>query len=271
MAKKKKRKLTHRNADKHDLYQKSVQAPDVDAQFLARLYKKANDNPARLFREDFCGTAILSCEFVKRHSKNHAIGVDLDRPTLDWGRKHNLSDLSKDQHKRIRLIQDNVLKVHSPKADIIAAMNFSYSVFKTREAFGAYISNAHRSLNENGLFVMDAWGGAQSQELMEERKRMSGFTYVWDQFDFDPVSHHILCKIHFEFRDGSRIKNAFIYDWRLWTLPEMQELMTDAGFQDVHILWEGTEKKTGGGNGVFRPVTRGGDELAWIAYVVGKK
>ena len=100
---------------------------------------------------------------------------------------------------------------------------------------------------------------------------MSGFTYVWDQDDFDPVSHHILCKIHFEFRDGSRMRNAFIYDWRLWTLPEIQELMADAGFQDIHVLWEGTEKKTGAGNGVFRRVNRGGDELAWIAYIVGKK
>lgn len=271
MGKKKKRKLTARNADKHDLYQKSVQAPDVDARFLARLYKKANKKPARLFREDFCGTAILSCEFVRRHSKNRAMGIDLDGPTLDWGRKNNLRELSKDQRQRVQLIQDNVLNVQSPKADIIAAMNFSYSVFKTRKDFGAYISNAYRSLETGGLFVLDAWGGAQSQELMEERKRVSGFTYVWDQCDFDPVSHHIVCKIHFEFRDGSRMKNAFIYDWRLWTLPEMQELMSEAGFRDVHILWEGTEKKTGSGNGVFRRVTRGGDELAWIAYVVGQK
>jgi SAM-dependent methyltransferase len=271
MAKKKKRKLTARNADKHDLYQQSVQAPDVDAHFLARLYKKANDKPARLFREDFCGTAILSCEFVKRHRKNRAVGVDFHGPTLDWGRKHNISNLSADQQKRIRLIKDNVLNVRSPKADIIAAMNFSYAVFKTRKDLGSYISTAYRSLSEDGLFVMDAWGGAQSQELMEERKRMSGFTYVWDQHDFDPVSHHILCKIHFDFRDGSRMRNAFVYDWRLWTLPEIQELMADAGFEDIHVLWEGTEKKTGTGNGVFRRVTRGGDELAWIAYVVGKK
>ena len=78
-------------------------------------------------------------------------------------------------------------------------------------------------------------------------------------------------KIHFEFRDGSRMRNAFVYDWRLWMLPEMQELMQRAGFRDVHVLWEGTERKTGQGNGVFRRVKRGGDEAAWIAYVVGKK
>jgi SAM-dependent methyltransferase len=269
--KKNKYRLTARNADKHDLYQKSVQAPDIDARFLARLYKKLNGKPGRVFREDFCGTAILSCEFVRLHRENRAIGVDLDGPTLEWGRRNNLIDLTEHQRRRVRLIQDNVLNVRSPKADIIAAMNFSYAVFKTRRELAAYIENAYRSLNKDGVYIMDGWGGSQAQVLMEERKRLSGFTYIWDQADFDAVTHHILCRIHFEFRDGSRMRNAFVYDWRLWTLPEMQELMIDAGFKAVHVLWEGTDRKTGSGNGVFRRVKRGGDELAWIAYVVGKK
>lgn len=263
--------LTARKADPYDLYQKSVQAPSTDARFLARLYGKLNGRPARIFREDFCGTAILSCEFVRLHRENRAVGVDLHGPTLKWGREHNMSGLSPHQRRRVRLIQDDVLNVQSPKADIIAAMNFSYSVFKTRRDFGAYVRNAYRALNQQGVFVMDAWGGSQAQVLMEERKRICGFTYIWDQADFDPVSHRILCKIHFEFRDGSRMRSAFVYDWRLWTLPEMQELMWEAGFADVHVLWEATDRQTGKGNGVFRRVKRGGDELAWIAYVVGKR
>lgn len=271
MAAKKKIYLTARNADKHFLYQESVQAPETDARFLARYYKKLNDRPARTFREDFCGTFILCCEFVKLHRQNQAIGVDLDEPTLRWGRAHNQSELGSDQQQRVLLIQDDVLNVRIPKVDIIAAMNFSYAVFKTRKEFGKYIRNAYRSLKKNGIFIMDAWGGSQAQALMTERKRLKGFNYVWDQADFDPVSHHILCKIHFEFRDGSVMKNAFIYDWRLWTLPEMQELMNEVGFRDVHVLWEGTDRKSGTGNGVFRRVNRGGDEEAWIAYVIGTK
>jgi len=270
-ASKTKPKLTARNADKHDLYQKSVQAPDIDARFAARYYKKLNGAPARVFREDFCGTAILACHFVRLHSENRAIGVDLDRATLDWGRAYNLSDLSPDQLQRILLIQDDVLNVRSPKADIIAAMNFSYAVFKTRKVFGAYVKNAYRSLTKDGVFMMDAWGGSQAQVVLEERRRLKGFTYIWDQALFDPISHRSVCKIHFEFRDGSRMRNAFVYDWRLWSLPEMRELMEEAGFRDVHVLWEGTHRKTGKGNGVYRRAERGGDELAWVAYVVGKK
>ncbi len=264
-------KLTARNADKHDLYQKSVQAPDIDARFAARYYKKLTGSTARIFREDFCGTAILACHFVSLHRENRVIGVDIDASTLEWGRAHNLSILTPDQRQRTLLIQDDVRNVRSPKADIITAMNFSYAIFKTRKELGAYVKNTYRSLSKNGVFMMDAWGGSQAQMVMEERRRLSGFTYIWDQAVFDPLSNHSVCKIHFEFRDGSRMRNAFVYDWRLWSLPEMHELMDEAGFRDVHVLWEGTHRKTGKGNGVYRRVERGGDELAWVAYMIGKK
>ena len=65
-------------------------------------------------------------------------------------------------------------------------------------------------------------GGGQAQFLMKEKKRLKGFTYVWEQADFDPVTNHILCKIHFEFKDRTRLKNAFVYDWRLWSLVDFE-------------------------------------------------
>lgn len=271
MARKKKTKLTAKTADKHLLYQESVQAPDEDAKFFSRYYKRHTGRPLRAFREDFCGTALLSCEHVKLHDNNEATGVDLHGPTLDWAHKHNASKLSAAQRERLQLIQANVLDVQAPKADLIAALNFSFSVFKTREEMGRYMKSGFKGLKPGGLFVLDNWGGGQAQFLMKERKKLKGFTYVWDQADFDPVSHDILCKIHFEFPDGTRQRNAFTYDWRLWTLPELQELMQDAGFTDIHVLWEGTDKESGEGNGVFRRVKRGGDEEAWIAYVIGQR
>ena len=224
-----------------------------------------------MFREDFCGSAILSCAFVRRHRDNRAIGVDLDGPTLEWALEHNVSSLEPEQQKRVSLVQGNVVDVRDPKAELIAGLNFSYSVFKTRKDFAAYIKNAFKALKPGGLFALDAWGGGQAQFLMKEKKKVKGATYVWHQADFDPITHHILCKIHFEFKNGSKKKNAFIYDWRLWTLPEMRELMEDAGFSDIHVLWEGTDKETREGNGIFRRVERGGNEEAWIAYVIGQR
>ncbi len=269
--KRKPKRLTARNADKHDLYQRSVQAPEIDSRFMVRQFKKITGRPLRVFREDFCGTFVVSCYVVQLHREMQVIGVDLDRSTLAWGRKHNLAKLTEDQQRRVTLFQKNVLEVQRPQADLIAATNFSYSVFKTRKEMTAYIKNSYRALRPGGVFLLDIWGGSETQILQEEEREEEGFAYVWDQDDFDPLTYNTLCKIHFQFKDGSRLRNAFIYDWRLWTIPELREIMQEAGFQDIHILWEGTERDTGEGNGVFRRVKRGDPDEAWIAYVVGSK
>jgi len=257
--------------DRHALYQRAVQTPDVDAAFLDRLYRRLAGRPAMVFREDFCGTAALSCAWVGLGPDRRAIGVDLDRPTLAWGEAHNLSRLSDEQRSRLTLLQDNVLAVRRPKADLTCAFNFSYSVFKQRSEMQAYADNARRSLKPGGLLVIDAWGGYEVQQPHVERRRLKdALTYVWDQVSFDPITHDIECRIHFEFRDGRRaIRNAFTYDWRLWTLPELREVMEEAGFQDVHVLWEGTTP-TRFGNGVFRRRERGDADAAWVCYVVGR-
>jgi SAM-dependent methyltransferase len=268
----KRTKLTARTADRHWLYQQSVQAPEVDSRFFARFYKRVVGRPARVFREDFCGTAVLACHWVLLHRENRAIGVDIDQKTLDWGRAHNVATLLDDrQRERLTLFCRNVLDVSEPRADIIAALNFSYSVFKTRDELRAYFANARDALERDGLLLVDAWGGSETQVEQEERRPQAGFTYVWDQHRFDPVSHRSTCKIHFEFKDGTRIRNAFVYDWRMWTLPELQELMVEAGLRNIQVLWECTDRETDEGNGVFRKVTRGDADLSWIAYVVGQR
>jgi SAM-dependent methyltransferase len=271
LARSTKRKLTARTADKHVLYQESVQSPESDARFFTRYFKKLSGRSLRILREDFCGTALLCCEFVRLHRENIAIGVDLDAPTLRWAHVHNLSRLPPEMRERVHLAPANVLELRRPKVDAIAALNFSYSVFKTRRELLAYVKTAYAALKHRGVLFLDAWGGGETQFLLKERRRLHGFTYVWDQAEFDPITHEILCKIHYEFRDGTRMRNAFVYDWRLWTLPELRELLFEAGFADVHVLWEGTDRKTGKGNGIFRRVARGGQEKAWVAYVVGRK
>ena len=77
----KRKKLTSRNADRHDLYQRSVQAPDTDSRFFSRYFKRYVGRDLRVFREDFCGTFVLSTSFVQLHRENEAVCVDLDGPT----------------------------------------------------------------------------------------------------------------------------------------------------------------------------------------------
>ena len=122
-------------ADTHDLYQKSVQSPDNDMEFLSDYFKGYTGKVLRQFREDFCGTAFLSAYFVAQHAKNKAIGVDLDWPTLNWGIKHNVSSLTPEQQQRLSLVNANVLDVQQPRMQMIAALNFSYMVFHDRPDF----------------------------------------------------------------------------------------------------------------------------------------
>jgi hypothetical protein len=107
--------------------------------------------------------------------------------------------------------------------------------------------------------------------LQEEETPYSGFDYVWDQAAYNPVTGNTKCYIHFKLPKGKTMKRAFTYDWRLWGLPEMIDILKDAGFKNVDAYWEGTDSDTGEGNGIFRRTTRGDDSESWIAYIVAEK
>jgi hypothetical protein len=98
-----------------------------------------------------------------------------------------------------------------------------------------------------------------------------GFDYVWEQHRFDPITHDCRFYIHFRFKDGSKLHRAFVYDWRFWTLPEVCELLLEAGFRRTDVYWEGTDPKTGEGNDIFRIRKHAPCEPAWISYVAAIK
>ena len=97
-------------ADRHTLYQDSVQCVEAEIDFVDEAFKELRGRRAVLIREDFCGTANTSCEWVRRRRTNRAIGVDLDEEVVGWGRENNLAKLRGDASERIelRLEQDVV-------------------------------------------------------------------------------------------------------------------------------------------------------------------
>jgi SAM-dependent methyltransferase len=257
-----------RSRERHWLYQEAVQSPEVHFSFFERVYKQRNGVLPDILKEDFCGTALMACEWVERYLENEAIGVDLDEPTLQWGRDNNIAKLEADEQRRITLIRDDVLNVTRPKADIVAALNFSYNIFQTRKALKNYFKSARKSLTKGGVFIGDIFGGWEAQKPMTERTRYAGFTYVWDQKQYDPINNHGLFQIHFEFHNGGGIRRAFEYDWRLWTIPEIHELLQEAGFDWIEFYWEDIDRRTGMGNSRFRRVTKTKNSEGWIAYFV---
>ncbi|HET6347914.1 MAG TPA: class I SAM-dependent methyltransferase [Candidatus Krumholzibacteria bacterium] len=269
--KSRRRTLTPRgpkSRDRHWLYQESVQSPDVHFGFFDRAYRRLNGSTPRVLKEDFCGTALLASEWVEWRRENTAIGVDLHAPTLAWGKKYNLARLTPEQRARVRLQRANVLHVTRPRADLVVALNFSYFIFRTRDALREYFRAARRSLAPGGMFIGDIFGGWDTQKPKTERTRHSGFTYLWEMDRFDPVTNFVRFHIHFEFRDRGGIRRAFTYDWRLWSIPEIREILHEAGFRHVDIYWEGIDRRSGHGNSVFRRAERGENAPGWIAFFV---
>jgi SAM-dependent methyltransferase len=232
---------------------------------VERVVRRNGGAPRRL-REDFSGTALVSAEWVRRGADRQAVAVDLDPRVHRWAARHRLPELG-GAARRLRLVTADVRARNGSRYDAVVAFNFSYSVFRTREALGAYLRSARAALAPGGVLLLDAYGGWDAQKVLVERRRLrGGVTYVWEQESFDPVTHRVRCAIHFEGPGRRRLRRAFTYDWRLWTLPELTELFAEAGFEDVEVLWDVAPR------GAVRYVPRRSAEnqAGWLAYVVGR-
>ena len=63
-------------ADRYDLYQKSVQDVAWEMEFVEQVFREQRGRAPLQLREDFCGTALAACEWVRRDRRHQAIGVD---------------------------------------------------------------------------------------------------------------------------------------------------------------------------------------------------
>ncbi len=268
-----KRKTLADRADRHRLYQLAVQCVESEIDMVDDTYRTLRGRHASRLREDFCGTGNTSCEWVRRRRTNSAVGFDLDPQVLAWGRRENIAKMSENRQERVQLLERDVLQVDPTEsaADIILAMNFSYLIFKTRDRLRAYFSAARAGLAEDGLLMLDGYGGHDSWRTIQEKTKCDGFTYLWDQRKFNPITFEVLCHMHFKFPDGSKMKRAFTYDWRMWTIPEIREVLAEAGFSRSTVYWEGTDEETGEGNDIYSPTEEGEDDPSWIVYVVAEK
>lgn len=261
--------------DKYYYYRKSVQGPEDDVIFLRDTYREITGRPPVTMCEDFCGTFSISCEWLKLDPSFKAIGVDVDPEPINYGRQHYLSQLTKDQQDRIQIIEKSVLDEDLPQVDMISAMNFSYFLFKKRQRLKAYFTSVYNRLNTGGVFLVDCFGGTECQQSTEEETEHQdeGFTYFWDQDNFDPLTNQARFYIHFKRKGEKKREQVFIYDWRVWSIVEIREVMAEVGFSKTHIYWEGTDED-GEGDGNFTRVKDGehGEECeAWIAYIVAEK
>ena len=258
-------------ADKYDCYQQSVQEPEHEIDIFDQAFREAYNRKALKLREDFCGTFAVCCYWVESDSKRSAWGVDLCEETLQWGKNNNLNKLKEKDSRRVTVMEQDVRERSTPQVDVLAAQNFSFWIFKTREEVLEYFKIAYANLASEGVIVMDMMGGRDcyDSDLVDKRtivKGKKGFKYHWEQAYFNPVNSHCKFYIHFKFADGSKMKKAFQYDWRFWTIPEVRELLLEAGFKDTVVYWEeDTEDAT------WSKVDEAPNDYSWLCYVVGIK
>jgi hypothetical protein len=271
--------------DLHELYQRSVQSPEADCELFEGIYQALRGATPKLLREDFCGTALLSTTWCLGDPKRRAIGVDLDGPTLAWGRAHNLAPHAKKLGDRISLVQGDVLEVEGlARADMIAALNFSFCVFKQRAVLRRYFERAHAGLANDGILILELFGGTKAIDLDEEVRDLDDYLYIWEQESFNPITNEILCHIHFEFEDESKIERAFTYDWRLWSIPELRDLLEEVGFGRVRVYWEKVEEQDEdededdededrmlAGTGEYEEIEEVEQQDSWLVYVVAER
>lgn len=252
-------------ADRHALYQRAVNAPGATIAFLRRVFLATRGRAPRVLKEDFCGTALLAVAWARRSPLHRAIGIDRDDEPLAWGRRHNLGACRPGVARRVELVRADVLEDSPYRADLVCALNFSVCLLTTRARLLTYLRGARGCLEPGGLLVLDCAGGSDLAGDCRERRDCGDFTYVWTQERFNPLDHRVRCSIGFEFPDGSRLAGAFVYDWRVWSLPELRDCLHEAGFASVRVFWEYEGE---GGEADVREVERERSQERWLTYVV---
>lgn len=268
--KKQKTRMADR-ADPHELYQESVQGVEFELDFVSDTFEAIRGRKPKRIREDFCGTALSASEWVTRSTENEAVGVDIDEEVLEWGRQHNLADLKPDQQQRIELRAEDVMTVEAGGFDVVQAFNFSYWFFQEREDMKRYFQRVHDALVDDGVAFFDAFGGFEAHRCQREKSKLDGFTYIWEQAEYNPLSAAMTCHIHFHFPDGSKLKRAFSYHWRLWGAKELREILAEAGFSRTRLYVQAFDDETDEPIDRFDETEVIPDYASYIAYLVAEK
>ncbi len=248
---------------RYELYERAAQSPGRQARFVQALAGER----ARALGEDFCGTGALSAAWAQLSGEHRAVAVDWDGEPLGILREKLRAEAVGD---RVEVVQSDVNEVDAA-ADVIAVLNFSMGYFHERAGLIAYLKRARGRLNEGGVFVCDIYGGVDQFAVGEsELELRGGVRYVWEQREVDPLTARVVNAMHFELENGERVRDAFVYDWRLWSAVELRDGLRECGFGTVEFYDRLGDGELDDGALLVTPAR--GDELDenFVVYVVGR-
>jgi hypothetical protein len=222
--------------DRFDLYELCVQSPAHLVPFLRAVHGRG----PRILGEDFCGTGAISRAWIASIEGGRAIAVDRDAEALARARCD----------ERITVIEGDVRTATDPtrhSADVIFAGNFSIGELADRGSLIAYFRHVRARLRRDGVFVCDTYSGASAFrtgaiERMHASPDGAMIRYTWEQRGADPLTARVENALHFRVERAGEIvqeiTDAFVYRWRLWSVPEVRDALAEAGFASSEVYSE---------------------------------
>lgn len=258
--------------DKYDLYIESVQDPEGVVRFLDHIYRnKMFHDPYIPFmlREDFAGTGINCHEWLKSNSvpepsHNKAMAVDIDSEPIQKG-----VDMFGDTYHGNRMYfhcEDSF--VYDEPADMIICLNSSIFSVHSREELLRYFNDSYRRLDrDDGVFIFEIYGGPFAYMPGKDEVGFDDFTFVWQQEEVDLLSGHSKNSISFKIPDGDDMERAFTYDHRIWSFPELMDILGETDFRDTEVYLN-TDFESSKEPDSYEPVDKVDVNTSFEAYIV---
>lgn len=216
--------------DRWECYERSVQSA-TDS--LALLLHEHGGDP-RTLAEDFAGSAALARAWAASAATRTALAIDLDAQAL----AHAAGV------ERVQGLVADVRAVRHEPVDAIHAGNFSLGYLHTRAELLAYLRRVAARLRPDGLFACDTYGGASAFELgvsarvtyLADGRKL---TTLWERRAADArtarVENVLGFRVELEGDVVALLPEAFVYRWRLWSIPELADALEECGFAPPRV------------------------------------
>lgn len=276
---------SYSSLDTFALYELCVTEPHRVVRFI----EAAHGASPLVLREDFSGSGALARAWAASSSERSAFAVDAAAEPLRrlkqllqheqrFSALERESPLKYSQDTRVRTLRARAERCRV-KADVIAATNFPLGYFHTRQDLLAYLRAARTSLRPRGIFLADMYGGADAFTPMKLERIRRGpsrerVRYTWEQRECDALTGLVLDTLSFRVmpKHGRprTFTDAFVYHWRLWSIPELTDALHESGFRTVDVYDSLADAVDHLGNTYVRPVDPGELDRNWVVYVVAR-
>lgn len=289
--------------DKYDLYELCAQAPARDARFLRAIHAGS----PRVLGEDFSGGGAIARQWVALFPGARAVAVDLDPEPLERLKKTKgitiVCDDVRNAANKADLIADlnfSICELHA-RRDLVGYLRHARSRLRSRGAFVCDIYGGsdsfytgtikQRKLGPAGEKITYEWEQRHADPLTARVVNAMHFKVSPPKPTKPNTAGRASRPPSKPLQRASRsssppppsanpvetasrpysLRDAFVYHWRLWTVPELREALLEAGFAVTEVYPRFAEAIDTDGNLYVSPVqdpAELGDSFS--VYVVGR-